>query len=257
MRSCRFAAGLPKAGALVIAALVACTGPPPVPGNRTLASAAQPAGTPVDVWAARREQMVETQIRQRGVKDLRVLDAMRRVPRHLFVPPIAREAAYEDYPLSIGLGQTISQPFIVAYMTEALKLAPTDRVLEIGTGSGYQAAVLAELAREVYTIEILPELAERARQTLASLGYKNVNVRTGNGYLGWPEAAPFDKIIVTAAPDEVPKALVDQLAPGGVMIVPVGVAHQVLTIITRTPAGIVQRETIPVVFVPMVGKPKP
>ncbi len=142
-------------------------------------------------------------------------------------------------------------------MTEALKLAPTDRVLEIGTGSGYQAAILAELAREVYTIEILPELADRARATLESLGYKNITVRAGNGYLGWPEAAPFDKIIVTAAPDEVPKALVDQLAPGGVMIVPVGTAHQMLTVVTRTPSGIVQREMLPVVFVPMVGKPKP
>jgi protein-L-isoaspartate(D-aspartate) O-methyltransferase len=237
-------------------ALVACTAPPAK--GPALSTPDQSGGEAQgDVWAERRAQMVEAQIERRGVKDPRVLDAMRRVPRHLFVPPIAREASYEDYPLSIGLGQTISQPFIVAYMTEALKLTPTDRVLEIGTGSGYQAAILAELARDVYTIEILPELAERARATLASLGYKNVNVRAGNGYLGWPEAAPFDKIIVTAAPDDVPAALVEQLGPGGVMIVPVGTAHQMLTIVTRTPAGLVRRETMPVVFVPMVGKPKP
>lgn len=207
-------------------------------------------------WAARRGRMVETQIRARGITDERVLAAMRKVPRHLFIPEDRRAYAYEDHPVPVGLGQTISQPFIVAYMTDALKLAPTDKVLEIGTGSGYQAAVLAELAREVYTMEIVPELAERARATLESLAYRNVRVRHGNGYLGWPEAAPFDKIIVTAAPDEVPKALVDELAVGGTMIVPVGRVEQMMTIIRKTARGVVQEETIPVLFVPMTGKPK-
>lgn len=207
-------------------------------------------------WAARRVRMVETQIRARDITDERVLAAMRKVPRHLFIPEERRAYAYEDHPVPIGLGQTISQPFIVAYMTDALKLSPTDKVLEIGTGSGYQAAILAELAREVHTIEIVPELAERARATLDSLGYKNVHVRYGNGYLGWPEAAPFDKIIVTAAPDEVPKALVDELAVGGTMIVPVGRVEQMMTIIRKTTRGVVQQETIPVLFVPMTGKPK-
>ena len=221
------------------------------------ACAAAPPQSPVaDEWAAQRVRMVESQIRQRGVTDARVLGAMLRVPRHVFVPDAERDHAYEDRPLSIGLGQTISQPYIVAYMTEALQVAPTDRVLEIGTGSGYQAAILAELARDVYTMEIIPELAGRARATLDGLGYKNVKVRQGNGYVGWPEAAPFDKIIVTAAPDEVPKALVDQLGPNGTLIVPVGIEAQTMTIVRRTPQGLVQRETIPVLFVPMTGKIK-
>jgi protein-L-isoaspartate(D-aspartate) O-methyltransferase len=221
------------------------------------ACAAAPSGpqTP-DAWAARRARMVERQIRARGISDARVLAAMLKVPRHLFVPEAVREQAYEDHPVPIGFGQTISQPFIVAYMTEQLHLAPTDKVLEIGTGSGYQAAILAELAREVYTIEIIPELAMRARATLEALGYRQVHVRHGNGYLGWPEAAPFDKIIVTAAPDEVPPALVEQLALGGILIAPVGVVEQTLTIVRKTPGGLVRRETIPVLFVPMVGKPK-
>jgi protein-L-isoaspartate(D-aspartate) O-methyltransferase len=221
------------------------------------ACAAAPLQSPVDdEWAARRARMVESQIRQRGVTNGRVLGAMLKVPRHVFVPEAERERAYADRPLSIGLGQTISQPYIVAYMTEALQVAPTDRVLEIGTGSGYQAAILAELARDVYTMEIIPELAGRARATLDGLGYKNVKVRQGNGYVGWPEAAPFDKIIVTAAPDEVPKALVDQLGPNGTLIVPVGIEAQTMTIVRRTPQGLVQRETIPVLFVPMTGKIK-
>ena len=155
--------------------------------------------------------MVETQIRARDVRDAAVLRAMGRVPRHLFVPDDLRPSAYEDRPLAIGRGQTISQPYIVAYMTEALQLTPAHTVLEIGTGSGYQAAVLAEIVKQVYSIEIVPELAESARRTLAQAGYQNVEVRTGNGYLGWPEHAPFDRIIVTAAPPEIPQALVDQL----------------------------------------------
>jgi protein-L-isoaspartate(D-aspartate) O-methyltransferase len=205
-------------------------------------------------WNARRRNMVETQIRARGVENPRVLEAMRKVPRHLFVPVAARERAYDDSPLPIGHDQTISQPYIVAYMTEVLEPAPADRVLEIGTGSGYQAAVLAELVRQVYTIEIVEPLAKSAQRTLDELGYRNIQLRHGNGYLGWPEAAPFDKVIVTAAPDEVPSALVSQLAVGGVMVVPVGRVDQMMTIIRKTNAGVVTRTTLPVRFVPMVGK---
>jgi protein-L-isoaspartate(D-aspartate) O-methyltransferase len=155
----------------------------------------------------------------------------------------------------IGHEQTISQPYIVAFMTEALEIEPTHRVLEIGTGSGYQAAVLSELAREVYTIEIIEPLGERARQTLGGLGYRNVHVRIGNGYLGWPEEAPFDRIMVTAAPPEVPPALVEQLAVGGLMAIPVGVGIQELRILRRTPTGTETLRTLPVRFVPMTGKP--
>lgn len=217
---------------------------------------APPESQTPDEWAAARARMVDRQVRARGIDDPLVLAAMRKVPRHLFIPDAARREAYEDHPVPIGFGQTISQPFIVAYMTEQLQLAPTDKVLEIGTGSGYQAAILAELAREVYTIEIIPELAARARATLEALGYRNVHVRHGNGYLGWPEAAPFDKIIVTAAPDDVPRALVEQLAVGGILIAPVGTVEQIMTIVRKTPGGLVRRETIPVLFVPMTGKPK-
>jgi protein-L-isoaspartate(D-aspartate) O-methyltransferase len=214
------------------------------------------AGSQTDPWQPARRRMIDDQIRARGVTNQAVLDAMRKVPRHLFVPPNLRDAAYDDGPLPIGQGQTISQPYIVAYMTEALGIRPGEHVLEIGTGSGYQAAVLAEIAREVYTIEIVPELADRARETLAGLGYKNVYVRTGNGYAGWPEKAPFPRIMVTAAPDEVPPALVDQLAPGGAMVLPVGTSFQEMTIVTKTAQGIARKTTIPVRFVPMVGKPK-
>jgi protein-L-isoaspartate(D-aspartate) O-methyltransferase len=203
-----------------------------------------------------RRQMVESQIRARDIKDNSVLEAMRRVPRHRFVPPEIAARAYEDNPLPIGHAQTISQPYIVAYMTEAAEVSKGDKVLEIGTGSGYQAAILGELAREVYSIEIIPELAERARQTLDTLGYRNIHVRAGNGYLGWPERAPFDAIVVTAAPDEVPQALIEQLAVGGRMVVPVGRGDQDMMIITKTKDGVVQRKTIPVRFVPMTGKPE-
>ena len=184
---------------------------------------------------------------------------MRKVPRHLFVPEEYRWRAYDDSPLPIGHEQTISQPYIVGYMTEALEIRPTDRVLEIGTGSGYQTAILAELAAEVSSIEIVPELAERARAALRDAGYRNVHVRHGDGYLGWPEAAPFQRIIVTAAPDKIPEALVDQLAVGGIMVVPVGgvLDDQVMTILRKTEQGVVTRETLPVRFVPMVkGKGK-
>src|SRR2546425_2198217 len=184
--------------------------------------ASRPQSNQRDPWQAQRTAMVEAQIKARGVKNAAVLNAMLRVPRHLFVPPNVRDRAYDDEPLPIGNDQTISQPFIVAYMTEALDVHPDHNVLEIGTGSGYQAAVLAELARRVFTIEIVSELAERARRTLAEHGYKNVEVRAGNGYLGWPEHAPFPRIIVTAAPAQIPQVLIDQLAIGGAIVRPDG-----------------------------------
>ena len=199
-------------------------------------------------YASRRAAMVVEQIQNRGVKDARVLAAMRDVPRHFFVPDGLRPQAYEDRPLPIGQGQTISQPFIVAYMTEALAVRPTDRILEIGTGSGYQAAVLARLAREVYTIEIVPDLARQAMARLKP--YANVRVRQGDGYAGWPERAPFDRIMVTAAPERIPQPLIDQLAPGGRMVIPVGTAEQWLTVVEKTSSGVVERRTIPVRFVP-------
>ena len=200
------------------------------------------------------ERMVDMQIRARGIRDPRVLEAMRTVPRHRFVPPALQDQAYADTPLPIGSEQTISQPYIVAYMTEALGLPPDAVVLEIGTGSGYQAAVLAAVAREVYSIEIVPELAARSAQVLAELGYDNVHLHTGDGYQGWPEAAPFDGIIVTAAPDHVPPALVDQLAVGARLVIPVGRFAQDMRIVTRTAAGAVSETTIPVRFVPMTGE---
>jgi protein-L-isoaspartate(D-aspartate) O-methyltransferase len=200
--------------------------------------------------------MVRDQIEARGIRNKAVLDAMGRVARHLFVPPEVRPFAYEDRPLPIGDGQTISQPYIVAYMTEALRTSRDQTVLEIGTGSGYQAAVLSLLVRDVYSIEIVPELADSARRALAAGGYTNVHVLTGNGYLGWPEHAPFARIIVTAAPPEIPRALVDQLAVGGIMIVPVGTLFQEMTIVTKTARGVTEQRTIPVRFVPMVQKPR-
>ena len=207
-------------------------------------------------FAARRRKLVEL-LKSRGLNSKTVLDALLKVPRHKFVPASHRNRAYEDRALPIAHEQTISQPYIVGYMTEAAEIAPGDRVLEIGTGSGYQAAVLAELAKEVYSIEIVPSLADSARSLLSELGYKNVQVKAGNGYLGWPEHAPFDAILVTAAPDEVPQALVDQLAVGGTMVVPVGSGFQQMVIITKRESGVVERRTIPVAFVPMVGKPTP
>lgn len=204
-----------------------------------------------------RTAMVEQQIRERGVTAPRVLDAMRTVPRERFVPPELADRAYADSPLPIGQGQTISQPYIVAYMTEALDVSPSHKVLEIGTGSGYQAAVLAELAREVYTIEIVPELARRAAATLKALGVANVQVREGDGYAGWPDRGPFDRIMVTAAPEEIPKPLLDQLARGGRLVTPVGGQGQTqwITIVDKTESGLVQRRTIAVQFVPFTRKP--
>ena len=205
-------------------------------------------------WQKDRARMVEEQLKGRDIRDERVLAAMLNVPRHLFIPESARGGAYGDFPVPIGHGQTISQPYIVAFMTEALKVAPDHRVLEIGTGSGYQAAVLSVLAKEVFSIEIVEPLGKRARATLAELGYRNVEVRIGNGYLGWPEHAPYDRIIVTAAPPEVPSALVQQLKVGGLMAVPVGVGDQELRIMRRAATGMDIIATLPVRFVPMVGK---
>jgi protein-L-isoaspartate(D-aspartate) O-methyltransferase len=207
---------------------------------------------------AERQRMVDGQLRGRDIRDERVLAAMARVPRHRYVPPEQQRNAYADGALPIGYGQTISQPYIVAFMTEALKLEPSDVVLEIGTGSGYQAAILGELVREVYTIEIVAELAERARRTLEEEGYKNVHVRAGDGYKGWPEHAPFPKIMVTAAPEEVPSALVEQLAVGGMMILPVGprMGNQELRILTKTEKGVLTERSLPVRFVPMVKPPR-
>jgi len=207
-------------------------------------------------WEAARNRMVDDQLRARGIRDARVLDAMRRVPRHLFIPEPHRAWAYDDRPVPIGRGQTISQPYVVAFMTEALEIAPHHRVLEVGTGSGYQAAILAELAREVYTIEIVPELANRARRTLSALGYRNVHVRVGNGYLGWPEQAPYDRIVVTAAPQKVPPALLGQLRIGGLMAIPVGSGIQQLRVLRRTATGTETLHELPVRFVPMTGEPK-
>ena len=204
---------------------------------------------------AMRERMIDTQIRARDVHDAAVLEAMRRVPRHLFVPAELQQFAYDDRPLPIGRAQTISQPYIVAYMTEALQLEPEHKVLEVGTGSGYQAAVLAEIVEQVYSIEIIPDLAAGARRALSAAGYRNVEIRSGNGYLGWREHAPFDRIIVTAAPPEIPESLVDQLAVGGIMVAPVGTGYQHIVIITKTPNGVAEKRTIPVRFVPMVSKP--
>jgi protein-L-isoaspartate(D-aspartate) O-methyltransferase len=198
-----------------------------------------------------REEMVRTQIEARGIRDKRVLKAMRKVPRHKFVPRLYRKFAYEDTPLPIGEKQTISQPYIVALMTELLDLAGEEKVLEIGTGSGYQAAILAELAAEVYTIEIFPSLAQSAGEQLGELGYRNVEVKCGDGYLGWEEYAPFDVIIVTCAPEEIPKKLVEQLADGGKMVIPVGSVYQELKLIEKRDGEIKVRDVIPVRFVPM------
>lgn len=204
--------------------------------------------------AMAREELVR-RVEAQGVRDTRVLAALRAVPRHEFVPRAYRDHAYDNTPLPIGLRQTISQPYIVALMTQLLAPKPGDRVLEIGTGSGYQAAVLAVLKCEVYTIELLPELAERAAATLSRLGYAGIHPKTGDGYKGWPEEAPFDGVIVTAAPDTIPQALVDQLRPGGRLVIPVGPqgGTQVLKLLQKTAEGkLVERNVIPVRFVPMV-----
>lgn len=207
-----------------------------------------------DADSARRAAMVADQLVPRGVRDPRVLEAMRSVPRHRFVPDDLHSRAYTDGPLAIGAGQTISQPYIVALMTELVHPDPKMKVLEVGTGSGYQAAVLARCVGQVYTIEIVPGLGRSADRLLRELGYTNIEVRIGDGFDGWPDQAPFDAILVTAAPDQVPKPLLDQLAVGGRLVIPVGSARQELLRITRTTTGYLRETIIPVRFVPMTGK---
>jgi protein-L-isoaspartate(D-aspartate) O-methyltransferase len=205
-------------------------------------------------YARAREEMVATQIAARDVRDPKTLAAMRKVARHLFVPPAAAAQAYDDHPLPIGHGQTISQPYIVGFMTQALGLKGGETVLEVGTGSGYQAAVLGEIAARVHTIEIVAPLAEEADRLLKRLGYTNVEVRAGDGYLGWPEAAPFDAIMVTAAAPRVPEPLKQQLKDGGRLIVPLGDEWQELVVVTRRGDRFEERRVLPVRFVPMTGK---
>ena len=200
-------------------------------------------------------RMVDEEIVAAGVKNPRVIAAMRATPRHEFVPPNLWPNAYYDMALPIGEGQTISPPFIVAYMTEAIDPQPKDKVLEIGTGSGYQAAVLSGLVQEVYTIEIVESLGKRAAKTLKRLKYENVHTKVGDGYLGWPEHAPFDKIIVTCSPEKVPQALVDQLKEGGRMVIPVGERYQqTLYLLKKTDGKMLREPLLPVIFVPMTGK---
>jgi protein-L-isoaspartate(D-aspartate) O-methyltransferase len=208
---------------------------------------------PEDDFSTQRETMVEVQIRARGVNDEKVLDAMRKVPRHLFVPQKIRSFAHGDEPLPIGEGQTISQPYIVAYMTQALELTGKEKVLEVGTGSGYQTAVLAEIVRQVFTVELLSALSDRARALLQELGYTDIHYKVGDGTSGWEENAPFDAIIVTAAAPAVPKRLQDQLSPDGRMIIPVGAGFQDLFLISRERRGFRKKKLLPVRFVPLIS----
>jgi protein-L-isoaspartate(D-aspartate) O-methyltransferase len=220
-----------------------------------VARGAQPGEPPGDAFAAARRQMVEQQLRGRDITDHRVLAVMGQVPRERFVPAPIRKYAYEDHPLPIGLGQTISQPYIVALMTQLARPMPNDRVLEVGVGSGYQAAILAGLSKRVYGVEILAPLATAARERLVSLGCTNVTLRSGDGYQGWPEHAPFDVIVVSAAPDRVPPPLIDQLAPGGRLVIPVGRYSQDLVLIEKRRDGTLSRSSVaPVQFVPMTGE---
>jgi protein-L-isoaspartate(D-aspartate) O-methyltransferase len=207
-----------------------------------------------DPYVQAREQMVREQVAPRGIADPRVLAAMRKVPRHELVPERYRDYAYADHPLPIGKSQTISQPYIVAYMTEKLELQGDEKVLEVGTGSGYQAAVLSELCAEVYSVEIVPSLARRAATDLERLGYENVHVVEGDGYRGLPDQAPFDAIIVTAAPEHIPQPLIDQLKVGGRMVLPVGDYYQELVLVTRDAEGVHETRMIGVRFVPMTGE---
>jgi protein-L-isoaspartate(D-aspartate) O-methyltransferase len=203
-------------------------------------------------FVQRREEMVKTQIEKRGIKDAATLAAMRKIPRHLFVPKNEMDNAYEDRPLPIGYGQTISQPYIVAYMTEIVKLQPDHRVLEIGTGSGYQAAVLSEIVKEVYTIEIIDSLGKQARSRISKLNYKKVTVKTGDGYYGWKEKSPFDAIVVTAAAEHIPPPLIEQLKEGGRMIIPVGSPFMVqqLMLVEKKAGKVRSSSMMPVRFVP-------
>lgn len=207
-----------------------------------------------DRWAGLRLDMVRRQIEDRGIRDPAVLASIRSVPRHLFIPEEYRDGAYDDSPQAIGDGQTISQPYIVALMSELLEVGPGARVLEIGTGSGYQAAVLAAMGIEVFSIEIRTGLCRRASETLEELGYENVHVRCGDGYGGWPDEAPFDGIVVTAAPEHIPDPLLDQLVDGAHLVIPVGAFYQELKVITREGDQVAERSVIPVRFVPMTGE---
>jgi protein-L-isoaspartate(D-aspartate) O-methyltransferase len=207
-----------------------------------------------DEYMSRRWEMVEKQLISRGIQDSRLIQAMLKIPRHMFVPEDLRESAYGDNPIPIGMDQTISQPYIVALMTELLRLKEGEKVLEVGTGSGYQTAILAEMGCEVYTIEILEPLLDKARKTLESLGYDNIRYRTGDGYKGWEEFSPFDAIIVTAAPDHIPQPLIDQLKINGRMIIPVGDLYQELVLIKKKEKGVDMKTITPVRFVPMTGE---
>jgi protein-L-isoaspartate(D-aspartate) O-methyltransferase len=240
---------LALAASLGVACGARCGAEPPAPSS---SEAATPSNDH-DAYADARDTMVDAQIAARGVRTPRVLEAMRRVPRHRFVPHEMVPHAYEDRPLAIGHDQTISQPYIVATMSELAEIEPGDRVLEIGTGAGYQAAVLTEMGADVYTIEIVEALGREAAERLAALGYQ-VRARIGDGYRGWPEAAPFDAILVTAAPPEIPRPLEEQLAVGGCLVAPVGRASQELVVLRRTPHGIERRSILPVRFVPMTGE---
>ena len=218
-----------------------------------VALVAQPPG-PNDPFAAQRTAMVEEQILSRGIEEPRLLNALRTVPRHEFVPDSLRDDAYGDEPVQIGSGQTVSQPYLVALMADLLELDGDEKLLEIGTGSGYTTAVLARLARQVYSIEIIDDLAERARGVLDGLGYGNVEFRVGDGYRGWPEEAPFDGILVSAAPAEVPPPLIEQLKVNGILVAPVGGTLQDLVVIRKTPQGLERRQVDVVRFVPMLGR---
>ena len=232
-----------RGAALLLAAVSACAA---CGGGKKVAG---------DPEAEARDRMVRTQIAARGIRDPRILDAMRQIPRESFVDERYRSEAYADHPLPIGDGQTVTQPYVAALMTELLEIAPSDRVLEIGTGSGYESAILSRLASRVYSIEIVPEIARKAEERLRALQCENIEFRVGDGYRGWPDAAPFDAIIVTAAPRKIPEPLLDQLAPNGRMVIPVGDFYQELKVFSKAADGSVsERSVLPVRFVPMTGE---
>ena len=240
--------------ALAVCTVSACERAPYRPERASTPAPVQRPLDQPDRATTLRLAMAQHQIEGRGVRDAKTLAAMRKVPRHLFVPKAPLSVAYADHPASIGNNQTISQPYIVAFMTEALELRGGEKVLEIGTGSGYQAAVLAEIARQVYTIEIIEPLGRRAKTVLDQCGYTNIEFRIGDGYQGWPEHAPFDAIIVTAAPDHIPQPLIDQLKPGGRLVIPVGKFVQQLLKITKRDDELLRETLLPVRFVPMTGE---